>query len=93
MSNSAFLLDSYSTAVVLLPPADIQARINSLRNGNDKSFPRWTAHFTLLFPFVPPKQLLRAVDHLREVIQAARPAPFDIDLDHVGVSTVAHFLC
>jgi 2'-5' RNA ligase len=78
-----FPLDSFSTAIALIPPEHIQARINGLRNGNDKSYPRWTAHFTFLFPFVAPNLLANAVEHLQKAIKAGQRTPFQIKLVHV----------
>lgn len=88
-TTTSFPLDSYSTAVVLIPPKHIQARIDSLRNGNDKSYPRWTAHFTLLFPFVAPNLLTEASEHLRKAVLAAKLRAFQVHLDHVCWSAIA----
>ncbi|KZT35560.1 hypothetical protein SISSUDRAFT_1064361 [Sistotremastrum suecicum HHB10207 ss-3] len=82
--QSKFALDSYSTAVVVIPPEPLQARINILRGAHDKSCPRWTAHFTLLFPFVSESNLSDATVALRNALEKAEIQPFDVTLDHVN---------
>ncbi|KAF8529071.1 hypothetical protein BU17DRAFT_36825 [Hysterangium stoloniferum] len=77
-------LSSYATALVILPPPHIQQRINAFRTGNDKSFPRWTAHLTLLFPFVQPELLPRASSLIREDLSKENIPPFSIKLDKVS---------
>lgn len=103
METSGFPpLDSYSTAVVLLPPAHVQHSINLLRSGNDKvrdnfilsvhalnrhrfqSFPRWTSHLTMLYPFVHPSALSDATSRLRSALDVASHDPFTLELDHVA---------
>ncbi|EIN08401.1 hypothetical protein PUNSTDRAFT_144010 [Punctularia strigosozonata HHB-11173 SS5] len=73
-------LDCFHTAVVVLPPESVQRTVNLLRSCNDKSFPRWTSHITMLFPFVDPSALPVAAHMLREVSSAT---PFHLSLDHV----------
>jgi endonuclease/exonuclease/phosphatase family metal-dependent hydrolase/2'-5' RNA ligase len=77
-------LSSFSTALVLLPPPQIQSRINPLRSANDKSFPRWTSHLTLVFPFVEPPALPTACTLLRDALSKAKLHPFHFQLDKVG---------
>jgi 2'-5' RNA ligase len=77
-------LSSYATALVILPPPHIQRRINAFRTGNDKSFPRWTAHLTLLFPFVQPELLPTASSLIREGLSKKAISPFSIKLDKVS---------
>lgn len=82
-TQANFTLDSYSTAVVVIPPEPIQAKLNILRGAHDKSCPRWTAHFTLLFPFVAEASLADATSIIRDVMRASRLQPFQVTLDHV----------
>ncbi|KIJ56739.1 hypothetical protein M422DRAFT_238346 [Sphaerobolus stellatus SS14] len=77
-------LTSFSTAVVILPPPHLQERLNTFRNGNDKSFPRWTSHLTLVFPFVEPNELDTACSLIREKFSRANLSPFRFALDKVG---------
>ena len=85
VSDARATLDSFSTALVLLPPPSIQTRINALRVANDKSYPRWTAHVTLIFPFVSGERLPGHLHSLRSAIRSAEIKPFDLCLDSVGV--------
>jgi 2'-5' RNA ligase len=85
MANSSdFTLDSYTTAVVLIPSQDIQDKVNALRKGNDKAYSRWMPHITFLFPFVAPEQLQHAVLHLTERIRESSLSPINVTLDHVS---------
>ncbi|EJD40733.1 hypothetical protein AURDEDRAFT_127468 [Auricularia subglabra TFB-10046 SS5] len=72
---------THLTALVFLPPPEIQARANALRSGADRSFPRFTAHITL--PFVEQPDVDTAVEQLRAALAAAPLEPFDVVLDHV----------
>lgn len=77
-------LDSFANALVLLPPPSIQGRVNALRCANDKSHPRWTAHLTLVFPFVGAEHLPNVLSHLRSELARAQLQPFPICIDAVG---------
>lgn len=74
-------LDCFSTALVLLPPPSIQSRINALRIANDKSYPRWTSHITLIFPFVRPEHLHTTIASIQRAVSEADLKSFDINLD------------
>lgn len=76
-------LDSFSAAIVLLPPPSIQTRLNLFRSANDKSSSRWTAHITLVFPFVNPEHISTVLPSLKSAIDAAKLNPFPICLDKV----------
>lgn len=84
ISHTQPVLDSLSTALVLLPPPAIQVRVNGLRVANDKSYPRWTAHVTLIFPFISRERLPLQLDSLRKAVRVAGLKPFQICLDAVG---------
>ncbi len=77
-------LDSFTNALVLLPPPSVQASVNALRCANDKSHPRWTAHLTLVFPFVGAAHLPTVLASLRSELARGRLQPFPICLDAVG---------
>ena len=84
MANTTPALTSFATAVVILPPPEIQRRINAFRDGNDKSFPRWTSHLTMLFPFVEATDLPAACSLLRETFARTKLSPFRFTLDKIG---------
>src|SRR5271156_3524501 len=56
---------SFSTAIVILPPESLHNKINILRSIYDKSYPRWAPHITMAMPFMPPSQLLLAVEQIQ----------------------------
>ncbi|KAH7100669.1 hypothetical protein BKA62DRAFT_800131 [Auriculariales sp. MPI-PUGE-AT-0066] len=76
-------LTSFQTAIVFLPSPDVQRHLNLVRSGHDKSFPRWTAHLTAVFPFVEPENLAHAAAKLRAAIALNPIQPIDTELDHV----------
>ncbi|TDL29620.1 hypothetical protein BD410DRAFT_32147 [Rickenella mellea] len=76
-------LDCYSTALVLIPSSEIQSRLNILRSANDKSFPRWTSHITLIYPFVQPNRLQHTLSGIRNAITRQSVQPFELELDHI----------
>jgi 2'-5' RNA ligase len=42
---------TYTTAVVLIPPAEVWPTIQAIRQLHDRHFERWMPHITLLYPF------------------------------------------
>src|SRR5277367_3010930 len=59
---------SFSTAIVILPPESLHNKINILRAVYDKSYPRWAPHMTMAIPFVPPSELLLAVEQIQTLL-------------------------
>ncbi|PGH28262.1 hypothetical protein AJ80_00153 [Polytolypa hystricis UAMH7299] len=55
-------LDSYQTALCIIPPQDLHSSINRLRELHDQAFEKWPAHVNLLYPFVAPEKVPRAVE-------------------------------
>ena len=41
----------YNTAVVIIPPIQLWAPIQKIREKNDRAYKRWMPHITLLYPF------------------------------------------
>lgn len=69
------------TALLLIPPLDVQAYAAPLRARLDpQSFPLFPAHITLMYPFVPYQEHAQAERVLRE--HCLHIPPFDITLDH-----------
>jgi 2'-5' RNA ligase len=79
------------TAVVIVPPYEIQAFAVPLRQRyQPRTWIHIPAHITLLFPFVPPEEIDVAT---RRLVTAAREArPFPVALDHYGRFERAVFL-
>lgn len=46
-------MKTHSTAVVLIPPPDVWAPIQAIRQVHDRHWHRWMPHITLLYPFRP----------------------------------------
>jgi RNA 2',3'-cyclic 3'-phosphodiesterase len=69
---------TFTTAVVLIPPSEVQPAIQVIRRVHDRHFKRWMPHITLLYPFRPFHQF----DHLAERFSAAceRIEAFQLEL-------------
>jgi 2'-5' RNA ligase len=69
---------TFSTAVVLIPPSEVQPNIQALRQVHDRHFKRWMPHITLLYPFRPRREF----DQLAERFAAACEviAAFQVEL-------------
>jgi 2'-5' RNA ligase/endonuclease/exonuclease/phosphatase family metal-dependent hydrolase len=79
-----FPLNSYTTALVILAPPHLHPAINAIRATNDKSYPRWQPHLTLIFPFAAPEHLPLAISRLRESLAEAKAEAFRLRLDSVA---------
>jgi RNA 2',3'-cyclic 3'-phosphodiesterase len=44
---------THTTAVVVIPPAEVWPPIQALRQQHDRQYRRWMPHITLLYPFRP----------------------------------------
>lgn len=84
---------SHRSAVVLMPPVEQWGALQRLRARHDSRFERWPAHVSLLYGFVEPVELPRALPHLAEVAKASKPftVRFDrvITFEHGASTTVA----
>lgn len=69
---------SVLTAVAVVPPEDVWAPIQAIRQRYDRRFARWMPHITMIFPFVPRPQLEDAVRKLEGACEGV--APFDVTL-------------
>ncbi|KAG8821578.1 hypothetical protein FRC19_007592 [Serendipita sp. 401] len=74
-------LIAYNNVLVLLPPREVAHRLNPFRAVHDKAGIRWTAHITLLFPFVADSHLQSTLDILRPLVATVKP--FKLTLDGV----------
>lgn len=72
---------SYQTAIVIIPPAEIQEPIQSIRSQFDSRFRRWMPHITLLYPFVPIEKLNEAVTLLKQ--HTWKQEPFQVTLNEI----------
>lgn len=69
---------THTTAVVLIPPQEIQPPIQAIRKLHDRNYERWMPHITLLYPFVPQQDFQEIIPTLSEV--AHHTDPFSISL-------------
>jgi 2'-5' RNA ligase len=79
------------TAVLIVPPFEVQAFAASLRPRDPPG--RWShvpAHITLLYPFAPPEDTDRSLPRLRRALAPVRP--FAVTLDRYGRFPTAIFL-
>jgi 2'-5' RNA ligase len=70
------------TATVLVPPEDTWGPIQAIRRVHDPQVSRWMPHVTLLYPFVPERQLLAAAEALR--VPCEESPPFSLTLARFG---------
>ena len=69
---------THTTAVVLIPPSDIQPPIQVIRKIHDRNYVRWMPHITLLYPFAPQQEFQDIIPTLSEVAQ--QTTPFSVSL-------------
>lgn len=83
-----FTIDSYETALCVIPPAHDCERIEQLRALYDKAYGRWPPHVNLIYPFVSPELLPQARDRIQAKL-AENPQYEDlkVSLDKAGTFT------
>ena len=64
---------TYQTAVVIIPPKEIWASIQLIREQHDIHYRRWMPHITLLYPFRPRAEFGLVVDRLSHACQGRPP--------------------
>jgi 2'-5' RNA ligase len=64
---------TFTTAVVLIPPAEVQPSIQANRQVHDRHFKRWMPHITLLYPFRPRHEFDRLAERFAAVCEAIEP--------------------
>lgn len=76
---------THTTAVVLVPPAEIWPPIQSVRQQHDRNVRRWMPHITLLYPFAPRAVFAKVMPALEAACASARP--FEVALTRLNVFT------
>ncbi|ORY09756.1 Poly(A) polymerase type 3 [Clohesyomyces aquaticus] len=66
-------INSYETALCVIPPAEKCRDVDNLRSLYDKGYGRWPPHVNLMYPFVAPENLQRAKDQI--VSKLSKPLP------------------
>ena len=69
---------TYTTAVVLIPPENVQPPIQAIRRIHDRNFERWMPHITLLYPFAERSDFTEITPALAKAAQQA--PPFSVEL-------------
>ena len=64
---------TYQTAVVIIPPKEIWASIQLIREQHDIHYRRWMPHITLMYPFRPRAEFDLVVDRLSHTSQGRPP--------------------
>lgn len=74
---------THTTAVVLIPPAELWPPIQAIRQQYDRHFRRWMPHITLLYPFRPRATFEGLAPAFAQVCGAL--APFAVELADIQV--------
>jgi len=64
---------THQTAVVIIPPKEIWASIQSIRQQHDANYRRWMPHITLMYPFRPRSEFDLVADQLSQTCQSQSP--------------------
>ncbi|KAI0600944.1 hypothetical protein F4775DRAFT_514409 [Biscogniauxia sp. FL1348] len=74
-------LESYDTALCIIPPSEFCASIDRLRSVYDKAYQKWPPHMNLVYPFVHPEILPRAAGLITTHLQSWKKEIGDVGLD------------
>lgn len=74
-------LNSYDTALCIIPPTPLTHDVNRLRALYDKAYEKWPPHINLIYPFVAPERLSHAVDVVRTALAGNSTGEFSVRLD------------
>ena len=69
---------TFTTAVVLIPPGEVQSAIQAIRQVHDRHFRRWMPHITLVYPFRPRHEFDQLAERFASACRAL--APFRVEL-------------
>jgi len=69
----------YISAVVLIPPENLWAPIQAIRDKYDRNFYRWMPHITLLYPFRPESEFNSLESVFKKRLEDIKP--FELVLD------------
>jgi RNA 2',3'-cyclic 3'-phosphodiesterase len=67
----------FTTAVVLIPPSEVQPAIQTIRQDHDRHFKRWMPHITLLYPFRPRHEFDQLAERFATACEAIKPFPIE----------------
>jgi 2'-5' RNA ligase/endonuclease/exonuclease/phosphatase family metal-dependent hydrolase len=80
-------LNSFDTALCIIPPVHLTQDINRLRALYDKAYEKWPPHVNILYPFVSPEALPHAVELARSTLVKNKIGSFQFDLDKADFFT------
>jgi endonuclease/exonuclease/phosphatase family metal-dependent hydrolase/2'-5' RNA ligase len=67
--SSAPIVGSYETALCIIPPTNLHARVDGLRALYDKAHGRWPPHINFIYPFVSVESLPYATDLIQSKLR------------------------
>jgi 2'-5' RNA ligase len=70
----------YTSAVVLIPPEELWAPIQAIREKYDRNFRRWMPHITILYPFRPEHEFNSLESDFKKICENLRS--FEVNLDN-----------
>jgi 2'-5' RNA ligase len=73
---------THTTAVVLIPPAEIWEAIQVIRRVHDRHIRRWMPHITLIYPFRPSDEFPTLAERFSAVCGGVEP--FRVELVEIG---------
>ncbi|KAK0665918.1 hypothetical protein QBC41DRAFT_399459 [Cercophora samala] len=81
-----FSLNSYDTALAILPYPSRWPALNRIRSLYDAAAHKWPPHVNLLYPFCPPTSLPAAAQIISSVLSSrtSTPNPFGVSLSKPG---------
>lgn len=85
--SSNLSLNSFDTALCIIPPAHLTQDINRLRALYDKAYEKWPPHINLIYPFVNPEALPHVVEIMRSTLVKNKTEPFQFAVDKAGFFT------
>jgi RNA 2',3'-cyclic 3'-phosphodiesterase len=69
---------TFTTAVVLIPPSEVQPDIQAIRRVHDRHIKRWMPHITLLYPFRPRPEFEQLAERFAAACKVIEP--FQVEL-------------
>lgn len=66
--ESSISINSYDTALCIVPPRRFWPSVDRLRALYDKAYEKWPPHVNLIYPFVRPDALPVAVEHIQSAL-------------------------
>lgn len=89
-TSTKLSLTSRDTALCIIPPRSQWSKVDQLRSHYDKAYGKWPPHINLVYPFVQPDALPRAVEAAQSAVTQQDRKPFNVCLDAAGVFEHRH---